>query len=135
MSTLICQLPTIYSRDARFTRTILPSYMRSSICSSQKGAITEAVATSVKALERATESVGLPASIQVTSGPIPNGAHGERLSVLLDMPTPAWDAGTFRALQNRFYGDWDKLDFNAFSDTWMGKRFLPIDNYEPIVAA
>lgn len=130
MSTLVCQLPTRSSGEAksRFTRTLLPDYMRNDICGSQKGAVTEAVVTSVKALTGAAECTGIPASIKVESSPIPNGGHGSRLSIILDMPTPAWDKTTFDQLHNRLNGNWESLDFDGFSRAWMGKRFLPVAN-------
>lgn len=132
MSTLVCQLPTRNSGESRFTRTLLPDYMRSDICGSQKSAVTEAVVTSVNALNGAAIGTGIPASIQVESGPIPNGGHGSRLSIMLDTPTPAWDRSTFDTLHGRFGGNWESLDFDKFNRAWMSKRFLPVADYTPV---
>ena len=114
---------------------LTPDKMTNSISAADKNAVTDALITSVVALDAAARKINIPASLQVEHSPISNG-HGERLSIILDMPTPVWDTDTFDRLHRRIsFQDWAPIDFDQFSQVWMSKRFLPIAGHKPFTQA
>ena len=145
--TIVAQLPNLKDMGSkpRYSRSLMPavaemgrlkpkppSQMADKISLSTKQLFADALIESVKGLENAARSADIPSSISVASSTIPNG-DGERLSIMLDMPTPVWDTSTFERLHNGTSNqDWESIDFNEFTTVWMSKRFLPIEGHKPI---
>lgn len=153
--TIVAQLPTLMDVKfkSRYSRSLMPAVkdetrstngltflkpkspgeMGKHISADTKKLVNAAVIDSVKGLENAASSADIPSSISVTAEPI-SGGNGERLSIMLDMPTPAWDASTFKALHwGTANQDWEPVDFNKFTEAWMSKRDLYIEDYSSIL--